>query len=264
MALPRKKLKEKFRNGARPSQKDFNDLIDSDINSEDDGIEFFEDGIKLSRPAPDNKTDKKNDADYQIQFGDASRNTLGFYHESDISGPYLSIAPAGILTKGITAQGEVSMRARRGNFTQKDVLGQPPRPPHVSSPVTADNNWHTILYTSKICQAYEVVAQLDGDCQAMVVALVSTSQSPVTDKNTDKQSLVSRIVDSVANFVKRLLNISNTKIKITQSYSDWLSDKVRMKWVENYNSYSLQVKANSGHIYYSITQLWGPDFTTGS
>ena len=58
MALPREKLKKKFRNGSRPNQDDFNDLIDSDINSEDDGIEFFDDGIKLIETC---RADNKND-----------------------------------------------------------------------------------------------------------------------------------------------------------------------------------------------------------
>jgi hypothetical protein len=260
MALPREKLKKKFRNGSRPNQDDFNDLINSDINSEDDGIEFFDDGMKLTKPA----TDNKNDSSYQVQFGDASRTTLGFYHENDTSGPYLSIASAGISTKGITAAGQVSMRARRGSFTQTNVLDSPPKQPHVANPVIADDSWHTILYTSKICQAYEVVAQLVGDNQAMLVAFASTSQSPVTDKNTDEQSLFSRITNAVGNFVKKLFAISNTKINVTQSYSDWLSDRIRIKWVENYNSYSLQMKAGEGEIYYSITQLWDTDFITGN
>lgn len=258
MALPRQILKSKFRNGSRPSQNDFNDLIDSDINLQDDGIGFFAHGIKLTKPG----TGDKNDTSYQIQFGDASRNTLEFYHENDTSASFLSIGSAGISTKGITADGQISMRARRGSFTQKNVLDSPPKQPNVLNPVNGNNSWHTILYTSKICQAYEVVAQLVGDNQAMLVACASTSASPVTDKNTDKQSLFSRIIDVVGNFVKKLFRTSNTKINITQSYSDWLSDRIQIKWVENYNSYSLQVKARDGHIYYSITQLWGADFIT--
>jgi hypothetical protein len=156
------------------------------------------------------------------------------------------------------------MRARLGSFTQKNVLNPPPKAPKPANPVIGDGSWHTILYTPKICQTYEIVAQLEGNANAMLLAFASTSESQTTDPKTDKKSALTRMIDNVGNFVQKLFGIANTKINVTQSYSDWLNDRIRIKWVEDDDSYSLQVKAASGHIYYAITQLWGADFITGS
>jgi hypothetical protein len=266
MALKRDSLRQMFRNGARPAEKDFKAFIESSIIFGDDGINLIDDGrkngLKLTKSAA---SDDKKGETYQIQFGDDQIHTLQFSHAGDTGSAAvisLGINQQGISTNNVTVNGKAVIQARQGSFTQAnaDPPLQPKKGEVKPSPLACDGTWQTILYTKKICQAYEVVAQLTGDNQAMFVACVSTSQSPVTDKNTDKQSVFSKITEAVGNFIKKLFNISSTKIKITQSYSDWLSDRIRMRWVENYNSYSLQVMASSGDVYYSITQLWGNNY----
>jgi hypothetical protein len=262
MALKRDVLKQKFRNGSRPTEKDFNTFIDSSIILEDDGIEFTDNGLKLTKRA----SSIDESTAYQIQFGDTQINNLQFsYAEDAKSTLLLGINQQGISTNQITVDGDAVLRGRQGNFTQANV-DAPPHPkkttplPVPPNPLSCDGTWQTILYTKKICQAYEIVAQLDGMSKSVLVAIASTSESAVIDKNTDKRFFLTKIVDPVANLVKRLFNITNTKVNKTQCYSDWLSGRIKIKWVENYNSYSLQVKADVGDVYYSITQLWGDNY----
>jgi hypothetical protein len=260
MALNRDALKKRFRDGSRPGQADFKEFIDAGINMADDGIGLLNDGIKLSKRAVYPATGTA----FKIEFGDDTINTLEVHHAQSnpatTAPPLLSVSAAGLSVAGITINGTAAMNGRRGNFTQSDVSNPPSHIPKETSPAVADNSWKTILYTRKVCQAFEIVAQLEGSNQSMLVAFATTSESANTDRNTDKQSIFSSVINSVGTFVKKIFGISNTKIRVTQSYSDWLKDSIKIKWVENYNSYSLQVKAESGNIYYAITQLWGADF----
>src|ERR1700761_4627042 len=99
MALKRDALKQKFRNGSRPTEKDFNNFIDSSIILEDDGIEFFDNGLKLTKRA----TSVEKGAVYQIQFGDTQINNLEFsYAEDAKSTLLLGINQQGISTNKIT------------------------------------------------------------------------------------------------------------------------------------------------------------------
>jgi hypothetical protein len=177
--------------------------------------------------------------------------------------PLLSISDAGLSVTGITVNGVVSMKTRRGSFTQTNVLKAP-----ANDPADPNDIWQTILHTAKDCQAYEIVAQLEdgvtnpkfASTKCMLVAYASTSQSPVTNENEERQSDIELLWDKLETYVKGIFGITNHKIKVIQSYSAWGKNRIRLKWVENYDSYSLQVKADTGKVYYAITQLWGPDF----
>lgn len=263
MALNRDALKKRFRDGSRPSASDFEQLIDSGVNSVDDGIAFLNDGIKLSKRSKSTNTGPA----YKLEFGDDDINTLEVYHvqnspskQDDSSNPVLSIGEDGLSTSKIVVDGLDIRKTIWGTFTQDDVSNPPSGPPRITNPIACNGSWHTILYTRKICQAYEIVAQLDGDGKSMLVAVASTSEST----NTVGEKWLGRVKNKVAYLFTKLFGISNNKVRATQSYSDWLTGRIAIKWVENDSSYSLQVKSKSGKIYYAITQLWGDNFIPGN
>src|SRR5579863_4825279 len=118
MTLKRDTLKKQFRNGARPAEKDFGNFIESSIILEDDGIEFFDNGLKLTKRAT--STDKG--ASYNIQFGDAQINNLEFSYAEDAKATLLlGINQQGVTTNKLAVTGPAAMQARQGTFTQQDA-----------------------------------------------------------------------------------------------------------------------------------------------
>lgn len=260
MALNRSELKTKFKNGSRPSQTQFGQFIDAGINLADDGIEVFPNGISFSKGG----TSNYQGPTYQIKFGDTTINTLEFCHNGQKMKALLTLSDAGVTTGGMVVEGRLSAKKTFGVFSQADVAGAPSPSQAVQSPLTGDGTWQTILHTSKICQAYQIVAQLDTSyndqnpaddtTDSMLMAYALTSASAVKDLNS--VSVITRMVNSVANLFKKAFGISNTKIQYAQAYSDWLNNKIKIKWVEDGDSYYLQMRAETGKIYYSITCLW--------
>lgn len=264
MALNRSELKTKFKNGSRPNQTHFGQLIDAGINFTDDGIQILPDGICFSKGGTSNYDGKK----YQIKFGDDTINTLEFCRNWQKPRPLLTLADTGLTTGAMIVEGSLTAKRRSGIFSQVDVAGAPKPSDTSSSPLTGNGSWQTILHTAKICQAYEVVAQLytagrnhspsSETTDSMLIAHVLTSASVITDPG--RISVFTRVVDWVAKVFKKVFGISHTKIRFVQAYSDWLNNRIKIKWVEGKDSYSLQIKAQSGKIYYSVTCLWDKEF----
>jgi hypothetical protein len=161
--LNRETLYELFKNGKRPTQEDFADLIFSMINKLDDGIsKDLDHGLEL---APQ---------------GTSAEQLLSFYHRIDDLGPAWTVglsAPedgGGLnMENGTTKQsalyidaaGRVGIGTKQpktaldvqGMLAAKAIVGT-----YAQGTVAANGQWHTIIKDMEGCNMFNIVACANG------------------------------------------------------------------------------------------------------
>lgn len=233
----RKTLKESFRQGRKPTQQDFENLIDSTINILDDGLSKQADtGIGLA-PLQGNETvmsvyrepgDSK--ALWEIAVDNQTGNLkIGKCSESGIT-PLLTLRTDGDVELGeengqVHFSNQVNMSARKGSFQEW-------------SNVPANGRWHDITPELEGCWALEVVAGAGR-------------------RHTGKHALL--VATAIHCFGKK------PRIRATQSYYGSYGNKLKLRWVRNGFKCKLQVRSFFGYgddiqINYHITRLWDREY----
>ena len=241
----RESLYQYFKNGERPSEKHFHDLINSTINKLEDGIsKDFKNGLQL---APQNHNEENGE------------KLISFYAQLDGSDPLWSISLIGtgsdkklcikseeseeiLLTLShdgkiginqpqpqydLDINGSIGMKSRIGTFKKGTIK--------------ANKQWQPILTGLKGCNMFEVVAMahgMEGEGQyASLHAIASNAYSG-----------------------------NRGRINCTRDYYGWKWWKrIGLRWVGNPFNYDLEMRTNSnygdlGEIEFSITKL-GEDIT---
>ena len=166
----RQRLKDRFQNGALPSQGDFGVLIDSFVHV-DEFAEWTRHGV--------HEVGADNQRRWRFQCDDGRQLVVRL-------APGGEGAPGNVSTEDLAQMridAWVGMPARRGTY-QPPVAGATPdeRTPDGGPPgalhVKADGNWHSIIRAVSSCAAFEVVAQ--------------TAQGGVADR-----SMVTRVLQRV-------------------------------------------------------------------
>jgi hypothetical protein len=260
----RDKLKKLFSNGQMPSEVDFADLIDSSLNSCDDGLSITQqDGIQIMPTELDvfasiyARRGQINSIRWQFKI-DSTGNYLTLHNAVDASGltdleqhdsgsqtsdldtPILAIS-ASERRVGVNktspvhefdVQGVVASTARMGTYGS----GEAP----------ADGTWHDILTGLEGCHMLEIAAGVSGGRgygrSALLRAVAINCYNPVHPFSW---------------FQKRI------KHQHGWYFSSW--DRLKLRWArDDHECYKLQIKTVRDYtkddkyqpIKYHITQLW--------
>lgn len=243
----REKVLTYFRNGQIPTQKHYEDLINSMIHKEDDGFS------------------KDDENGFKIYSDDKYNKLVSFYQDSDATNPFFVISkdkpmPDSIKMQsfgqsqmanadetgvyfhtngnlGIGKKCDDNYRAEIDGFVAS--RGRIGTYPTITSTVNADGRWHPIITGLRNAQAFEVMARTGK-------------------KGTGKLAIMHAIALNVA-------GKKGGKIRRTNAYFGFFWNKLKLRWTGDYKGYSLELKSNSNYgddvkIYFTITQLWDDSF----
>jgi hypothetical protein len=256
----RETLKNHFRAGAKPTQGDFEDLIDSALNVIDDGIGKSErDGFKITQIGPEARLASFFDLEHKDALWfirvDSEDGTL--YFGSGDRGDILALTGEGSGTRG---GGRVGVNVPDPEF-DLDVagvlraegrLGTPRRSGQKELRVPADGKWHDITPNLEGCHAFEVVAR--------------TGLGPAS--RSGKYALLHAFALNAFNPKGPFFNFLNLKkrIRTHQAYYRSRSDKLKLRWAGEEGSYRLQLRTATDYgidvdakphcVRYYLTDLW--------
>ncbi|MCB0374835.1 MAG: hypothetical protein KDD04_02855 [Sinomicrobium sp.] len=236
--LNRETLYELFKNGKRPTEDDFKDLIFSMINKLDDGIaKDFDHGLEL---APQGTSGEKllsffhrvDDPDPAWTLGISSKEEGGGLNvengETQESAVYISAeGNVGMGTKypkaKLDVQGTLAVKTLNGNYAEGTVA--------------ADGQWHTLLTDLEGCNIFNVVACANGQ------------------QGEGKYALLHAIAVNAYDGKRGSFNKS-------QNWYGWYWwRRLQIRWIGNPFSYDLQIRTRSNYgkdavIRYQIMELW--------
>ena len=243
----RSTLKRYFREGALPTEDQFGDLIDSSLNTIDEGFDKTpENGFEISligdheRLISFFKTTAARDAVWSIDY-DKERDRL-LIRKPGV-GP--DVQPA--MTFG--GDGRIGVNKNNPAYAL-DVGGVVAAQGRIGAnqnnqkTVPADGAWHNVTGPLAGCQALEVMAG-------------------VGSRGTGRYALMNAIAINAFNPRGRLFNFLNLKkrIKYHQSYYLARGNRIKLRWSGEGEDYYLQMKTNCDYggnvrIRYFITKLW--------
>jgi hypothetical protein len=235
-------LKGFFKKGRVPTEVHFSNLIDSTINKIDDGFaKTVENGLKLS-PTGDSKKllslyddIKEKDPQWEVEINPTeTAHGLSFTERDQGSRVFLrNGGQVGIGTMHpehtLEVKGTVGMSSRVGTY-------------QAISQVSADREWHIILDQLEGCQAFEIVAKVEGV------------------KKRGKYAMAHAIALSTHGGY-------NNKIRVTQAHYGWFWHRLKFRWKRSDDGkYRLEMRT-VGHygndeenkvvqIKYHICSLW--------
>lgn len=255
LKLSRNELKERFRAGRMPTEEDFMSLIDSMVNSVDEGFTVSEENgleIKQRRDSSRLMSFFSNLAERNPQwFANVRRNiekgenclnvkTSGMDDEKTVvtlvsghSGEKSDASPNGRVGVGcISPQSELDVN---GVIASKGRIGYE----NENFEVPADGEWHDVTEVLTGCQCFEVVAGVGGN------------------EGDGKFALLHAIAVNSFN--------SKPSIRDTQSYSGGRSAKIDIRWRKSAQKYEYTLQLRTHHKYdnegkikvrYRLTKLW--------
>ncbi|MBW3530706.1 hypothetical protein [Shewanella sp. NKUCC06_TVS] len=284
----RSTLKNYFRKGALPSAEHFSDLIDSCLNTLEEGFDkSVNEGFKVSslednanlmsfyrKNAPEQQLwsiqfDKEIDAllfnspnaqsvskeaasrqSSTNDVGEPKKNTEPLAAQS-----LLALSPNACVgincdrpSHTLEVNGTLKSNGRKGGAFEQ-------LNPAIK-PIKADGNWHTISPTLEGCQALEIVAGVGIKRMGRYGLLRAVAMNTCAP-------------DSWWFDVFNWFNIK-TSIKSQHAYYTSAADKLCLRWIkgktnEAYRPYYLQIRSNTDYgegiyIRYHITQLWFDDY----
>lgn len=250
----RVELKNLFKNGNIPSENDFNFLIDSTINKQDDGFS------------------KNVEEGFVIAATNTSEKLITFYNNPDEMDPSFSID---VINKGaalkispFTQDNNKDIKEENtahndntgfffhkegklgiGKLTDKnyvlDVNGFAASKGRIGTfkcgSVPADGKWHAVIKDLDNCQAFELIAR---------TGLVQTG--------------LFAILHAIA--LSAFGGKSKSKITKTSACYGFYWNKISVKWTGTTHNYSLMLRTNRNYgkdangkdvsIFYNITKLW--------
>jgi hypothetical protein len=255
----RETLKNFFKDGQRPSQENFSDLIDSMLNMSDDGYRVtVENGQELSSSVGHDALISF----FRNETPQAPKWTLGFSRDKDQlvvqgaaaasdadPGPAEGAAPSTPLLT-LDASQRIGVRQPKPQ-AELDIVGSlrcQTREGSYPGPVAlADGGWHDITPPLGGCQAFEVVAG-------------------VAHRGIGRVAMVHAIALNTFNPSLGILNFLNRKrgIRSTHAYYSRRVDRIHLRWngTSGKNAlYTLQAKTGSNYgpniaIEAQLTRLW--------
>lgn len=234
----RNTLKNYFKTGALPSEKQFSDLIDSVISIVDDGFEkSAEHGLKIAAIGEREKLisffRKMEMARPDWSMG--IHPETGRFHLRNAKGEsLLSLTPDGRVgiacenpEKELDVNGMIAAEGRQGNFK--------------SGLVPADGNWHPIIDELDGCHAFEITAGSGKRGEGRYALIHATAI------NTFK---------------------GRGKITFTQAFFDSRCNRIRLRWQGSRHNYRLEIRTSRPYgddaaIRYHLGKLWDDPFMEG-
>ncbi len=243
----RSTLKRYFRKGALPSEDQFDDLIDSTLNTIDEGFDKSpENGFEISllgdhpRLISFFKTGAARDAVWAIDYDREQDRLL-------IRKPYADIkAPAAMTFSGDGHVGVNKLDPAHaldvgGVIAAQGRIGANP---DNQKTVAADGRWHNVTGALSGCQAFEVMAG-------------------VGSKGTGRYALMNALAMNTFNPRGWLFNFLNLKKKIKYRHAYYLSrgNRIKLRWLSEGEHYYLQMRTICAYggevkIRYYLTRLW--------
>jgi hypothetical protein len=243
----RSTLKHYFRKGALPTEDHFNDLIDSTLNTVDEGFDKSpENGFEISLVG---------DRSHLISFFKTSAVkeavwTIDYDREQDlllIKKPHADAKKPAAMT--FSGQGHVGVNKTAPAYTL-DVggvvaaQGRIGANPDNQKTVAADGQWHNITGALTGCHAIEVMAG-------------------VGSKGTGRYALINALAMNTFNPRGWLFNVLNLKKKIKYQQAYYLSrgNRIKLRWLTEGEHYYLQMRTVCAYggevkIRYYLTSLW--------
>ncbi|WP_188459119.1 hypothetical protein [Psychroflexus planctonicus] len=239
--INRQTLKNYFKKGGFATEKHFIDLIDSTLNSVDDGIsKTSNEGLKLSSAKENSKllsffkNKAQEKADYSVSLNSNGMEGLSFDNSKDESIIKLSKkGNVGVNTGNPKYNLEVN-----GTLAVKTRLGV-----YATGFVPADGNWHSIISNLDGICAFEIIAKAEGNI------------------GNGYYSVAHCIALSTFGGKR-----SKNKIKLTSAYYERYFRRISFRWVGELHNFSLQVRTRANYgissetkesfkIKYNITNL---------
>lgn len=246
----RSTLKRYFQEGSLPSGDQFGDLIDSSLNTVDEGFDKTpENGFEISLLGDHDrlisffKSSAIKNAVWVISY-DKDEDKLFFKKPTDEDNKQPALT--------FTNDGRVGVNNANPGFTL-DVngvissAGRIGANPNQQITVPADGDWHNITGALSGCHAFEVMAG-------------------VGCKGSGKYALMNALAMNAYNPKGYLFNLFNLKKKIKYHQAYYLSriNRIKLRWSGDGKEYYLQMKSNCHYgesikIRYYITSLWFDD-----
>ncbi|UXX77738.1 hypothetical protein N7E81_10190 [Reichenbachiella carrageenanivorans] len=236
----RETLKNYFRKGTLPSEKSFNDLIDSLINRVDDGMsKTMDDGLMLAPMGDSEKLlsfyksiEEKSPAwSFGIDRGDAKLNIKNRMGEQT-----MTLTQAGRV--GVNNEDPKSELDVNGVITQRGRSGSA----HTGW-VPGNGEWHTIIDGLNGCHALEIVAGIGK-------------------KKTGKYALM--VANALSTYGK-----SNSSIKIMHAYYGSRANRILLRWRGDTYNHRLELKTRANYgdgfgVQFHVSALWHDTLMDGS
>jgi hypothetical protein len=257
----RENLRNLFKNGLIPSEKDYALLIESTINKLDDGFSKNEvDGLKITKAANSEKLISfyteidEDDAAFSIQLNQTPKpgiaitafNNQKEYTDIENKLPQPSYDPLQYNSKSFCfdADGNVGIGRLSNDNYKLDVngfAGFGGRIGNITSKIPADGKWHPIITNLNNCQAFEIIASTGKKEKGRFAILHAIALSAFGGKK------------------------AKGKINKTSSYYGFCWNKISLKWTGSAKNYALQMRTGRNYgdnvfIIYYITELWNNRF----
>jgi len=228
----RQTLKKSFSNGQKPTEKDFENLIDSTLNILDDGFSKSpESGIELAPLVGEKRVimsvfRESGDPrpEWEMAVGTSGELKICRYGE-DSSIPLITLNTDGSIEighkeKDILLNGVMNIPGRKGTFIQGHV--------------PADGKWH------------DITEDLEGVCALEVVAASGR-------RHTGKHAILVAMATHCFG--------DKARIKKIRSHYGIFGNRLNLRWVRNDLKSRLQVKSifyygDDIQIHYQISRLW--------
>ncbi|ALP53849.1 hypothetical protein Tel_12285 [Candidatus Tenderia electrophaga] len=246
----RSTLKRYFREGALPSADQFGDLIDSALNTIDEGFDrSAENGFEISLVGDHDRLISffRNSAEQQAAWSvsyDKRRDTLRFIQpgQGEEAGATLVLGPGGRV--GVNRDNPQWALDVNGIVAARGRIGVNPGD---QTSVPADGRWHNIAGPLRGCQGFEVMAGAGN-------------------KGTGKYALMNAVALNTFNPRGWLFNFLNLKkrIKYHQAYYLSRGNRIKLRWLGEGEEYYLQLRTVCDYgagvrVRYYLTQLWFDD-----
>jgi hypothetical protein len=220
MILDRDTLKAFFKQGSKPTEKNFSDLIDSMYNKKDDDV--LSEYIENTAITNDVFAEIKNSTKDGFSFINAQNNSV-----------LMNISAIGNVAIGKTeakykldVNGTISSPSRAGSYIDPKIN---------SNEILADGKWHQILTNLDGLNIFEVTASAKGDKGKGEYALLHAVAMSAYGKSKNK------IIQHSARYKGLFHNIC-------------------LRWTGSTNSYNLEIRTsknfgNNEIIHYFITKI---------
>ena len=247
LKLSRRELKERFKAGRMPTEEDFMSLIDSVVNSIDEGFEVNEEnGLEIKQKKDNGRLMSffANLTEHRPQWFMSLRKKAEKGESAlNIKTPEMKSEQTAVTIVGSSSDSRVGI----GSATPKcelDVNGLVASKGRIGYEnekfeVAADGEWHDVTDVLTGCHCFEVVAGVGGK------------------EGDGKFALAHAIAVNTFN--------SHPSVKITQSYSGGRGAKIDIRWKKCEKKYEFTLQIRVRHKYddtgkikvrYHLTKLW--------
>jgi len=246
----RSTLKRYFREGSLPSEDQFGDLIDSSLNTIDEGFDKTpENGFEISLVGDHHRlisffrTSAAKDVVWSINYDKEQDRLLISKPDAETqTPPAMTFAADGKV--GVNKNNPAYALDVEGVIASHGRIGANP---NNQNTVPADGKWHNITGELNGCHALEVMAG-------------------VGSKGTGRYALMNAIAINAFNPKGKIFNFLNLKKRIRYHQSYYLSrgNRIKLRWSGEGEAYYLQMKTNCDYgggvrIRYYLTRLWFDD-----